>query len=72
MTIAKQIESARKHLEAGNYYAYAAQISAGIRSAMSDRAAKSFRKAIDEDGTADWFHGLNTTTPTAWSDLPTI
>jgi hypothetical protein len=65
MTIAKQIENARKHLAAGNRHAYAAQISAGIRSAMSDRAAKAFRKAIIEDKTEALFVNLATSCPLA-------
>ena len=63
MTITKQIENARQHLEAGNYYAYAAQISAGIRSAMSDRAANAFRKAIAQDRTGGMFANLSTSCP---------
>ena len=71
MTIAKQIENARAHLKVGNKYAYAAQISAGIRSAMSDRSANSFRRAISEDGAEYLFDGLNTNTTIPREELAT-
>ena len=65
MTITKQIEVARKFLNAGNAKAYAQSMSGSIRAAMSDRAANSFRKAIAEDKAESLFRGLNTACPVA-------
>lgn len=65
MTITKTIEMARKMLNAGNGSAYARVMSGAIRSAMSDRAANSFRKAIVEDGAERFFRDLETTCPLA-------
>lgn len=65
MTITKQIEFARKFLKAGNAKSYAQSMSSSIRSAMSDRAAKAFRKAIAEDQTEALFRDLNTDCPVA-------
>lgn len=65
MTITKQIEVARKFLNAGNAKAYAQAMSGSIRAAMSDRAASAFRKAIAEDKAESLFLGLNTASPVA-------
>ncbi|MGJ7039177.1 hypothetical protein J2Y63_002432 [Shinella sp. BE166] len=65
MTNAKTIEMARKMLSAGNGAAYARLISGAIRSAMSDRAANAFRKAVSEDGAERFFDKLDTSCPTA-------
>ena len=65
MTITKQIEMARKMLNAGNGGAYARLMSGSIRAAMSDRAAKAFRAAIVEDGAERFFSKLDTNCPVA-------
>jgi hypothetical protein len=65
MTVAKTIEMARKMLNAGNGKAYAGVMSGAIRSAMSDRAADSFRKAIAEDRAERFFIKLDTNCPLA-------
>lgn len=65
MTITKQIEMARKMLNAGNGGAYARLMSGSIRAAMSDRADKAFRAAIVEDGAERFFSKLDTNCPTA-------
>lgn len=63
MTITKQIQTARSYKD--NAGAYARVMSAAIRSAMSDRAAKAFRAAIIEDGMQHAFAGFDTNCPTA-------
>lgn len=65
MTNAKTIEMARKMLSAGNGGAYARLLSGAIRSAMSDRSAAAFRKAISEDRAEALFVGLSGSAPTA-------
>jgi hypothetical protein len=65
MIVAKTIEMAREMLNAGNGEAYARVMSGAIRSAMSDRAANSFRKAIVEDGAEHFFSRLETACPIA-------
>ena len=67
MTITKQIENCRVYLKTGNPGAYARGMSAAIRAAMSDRAAKAFRNAIAEDHASHLFSNLFTDAPTARS-----
>lgn len=63
MPVALQIAIAREHLAAGNECAYAAQIRAGIRGAMTSRAIDAFRRAIAEDETERLFDDLATIAP---------
>ncbi len=65
MSITKIIENARRHLHAGNPGAYARAMSAAIRSAMSDRSAAAYRKAIIDDQCEHMFVGLATSCPRA-------
>lgn len=65
MTNTKTIEMARKMLKAGNGSAYARLMSGAIRSAVSDRSASGFRKAIVEDGAERFFARLDTNCPLA-------
>ena len=63
MSIQKQIEMARSmKSDAG---AYARAMSAAIRSAMSDRAVKAFRAAVEQDGMVAAFANWNTPCPVA-------
>ncbi len=65
MTNAKTIEMARKMLNAGNGPAYARVMSGAIRSAMSERSASAFRKAISEDKAESLFIDLAGSAPIA-------
>ena len=63
--IAKQIANSRVHLSLGDEFTYAAGMAAAIRSALSERAVKAFRKAIVEDGAEDLFRKLESPCPVA-------
>lgn len=63
MTIAKQIENARKLKS--NPSAYARAMSGAIRAAMSARALKAFRDAVEADGMVGHFANWASDCPTA-------
>lgn len=48
--IDQRISDARAYLAAGNVGGYARVMAANIRSALSDKAAGRFRRAVREDG----------------------
>ena len=63
MSIQKQIEMARSLKS--NPGAYARVMSAAIRSAMSDRAVKAYRAAVEADGMVGAFANWSSATPVA-------
>ena len=65
MTITKQIQNCRAYLKTGNPGAYARGMSAAIRAAGSERAAKAFRTAVAEDHASHLFNNFFGSAPTA-------
>lgn len=65
MSVQKTIDRARKHLECGNAYAYAAIISAGIRCSMSKASINKYRRAVEQDDMVNAFTHWDTVIPVA-------